>query len=60
MAHHDVLDNNPKKEILTSLIGIVLLAVMIGGIAVSAYLRPAGDHYPATSEVAAESAASQS
>lgn len=43
MAHHEVLDTNPKKEILTALIGIVLLLVVIGGIAVFAWLRPAGD-----------------
>lgn len=48
MAHHDVVENNPKKEVLTALIGIVLLLTMIAGIAVFAWLRPAGDHYPAT------------
>lgn len=44
MAHHDVVDNNPKKEILTALIGIVLLLALIAGIAVFAWLRPAGEH----------------
>lgn len=47
MAHHDVVDNNPKKEILMSLVGIGLFLLLIAGIAVSAWLRPAGDH-PAT------------
>lgn len=53
MAHHDVVENNPKKEILTALIGIVLLLAMIAGIAVFAWLRPAGDHHStvATPEV---------
>lgn len=44
MAHHDVLDNNPKKELLTTLIGVVLFVVIVAGIAVSAFLRPAGEH----------------
>lgn len=41
---HDASENNPKKEILMSLVGIVVLLVLIVGIAVSAWLRPAGDH----------------
>lgn len=45
---HDASQNNPKKEIAQALIGVVLLFTMIGGIAVSAWLRPAGDHTPAT------------
>lgn len=47
MAHHDATENNPVKEILTALVGIVLLLVIIGGIAVFGWLRPAGHHYPA-------------
>lgn len=49
MAHaHDASENNPIKEIVHALIGIVLLLVIIGGIAVFAWLRPAGNHEPAT------------
>lgn len=44
MAHHDVLDNNPKKELLTTLIGVVLFVVIVAGIAIFAFLRPAGEH----------------
>lgn len=57
MAHHDAVENNPKKEIATALIGIVLLLVIILGIGVSAYLRPAGEHQPKTDEVATQSVA---
>lgn len=46
MAHHDAVENNPKKEIFTALIGIVLLLTVIGGIALSGWLRPAGEHQP--------------
>lgn len=42
---HDAVNNSPKTEILTSLIGIVLLLVIIAGIAIFAWLRPAGDHF---------------
>lgn len=49
MAHaHDASDNNPTKEIIHALIGVVLFLALIGGIAVSAWLRPAGNHEPAT------------
>lgn len=41
---HDAYDNNPKKELLTALLGILLLLAIIAGIGVSAWLRPAGDH----------------
>lgn len=41
---HDAYDNNPKKELLTALMGILLLLAIIAGIGVSAWLRPAGDH----------------
>lgn len=51
MAHHDV-ENNPKKEIATTLVGLALLLTIIGGIAVSAWLRPAGDHHPTVIETA--------
>lgn len=45
---HDASQNNPAKETVHALIGIVLLLVIIGGIAVFGWLRPAGNHEPAT------------
>lgn len=45
---HDASNNNPKKEIVHALLGTVLLLVIIAGIAISAWLRPAGNHEPAT------------
>lgn len=45
---HDASNNNPKKEIAHALIGIVLLLTIIAGIAVSGWLRPAGNHEEAT------------
>ena len=45
---HDASNNNPTKEIVHALIGIVLLLTMIAGIAISAWLRPAGNHEVAT------------
>lgn len=52
---HDASNNNPTKETLAALVGIALLLVMIAGIAVSAWLRPAGEHQPtAPVEAAAE------
>lgn len=51
---HDASQNNPLKESLMAVSGLVLLLVIIGGIAVSAWLRPAGEHQPAqAAEVAA-------
>ena len=47
MAHHDASNNNPVKELLSSLVGIALLLVVIAGIAIFAWLRPAGNHEPA-------------
>lgn len=44
---HDASQNNPLKESVTALVGIVLLLVMIAGIAISAWLRPPGEHQPA-------------
>lgn len=41
---HDVVDNNPKKEILFALIGIVTFLSIVLLIGISAFLRPAGDH----------------
>lgn len=48
MAHHDVVENNTKQELLFSLLGLALFALLAGGIIVSAYLRPAGEHQPLT------------
>lgn len=49
MAHaHDASQNKPAKEVFHALIGIVLLLVIIAGIAIFAWLRPAGNHEPAT------------
>lgn len=45
---HDASNNNPKKEVLQALVGIALLLTIIAGIGVSAWLRPAGNHEPAT------------
>lgn len=45
---HDASQNNPAKETIHALIGIVLLLVIISGIAVFGWLRPAGNHEPAT------------
>lgn len=41
---HDVVDNNPKKEIAYALMGITGFLAMVLFIGVSAFLRPAGDH----------------
>lgn len=46
---HDASNNNPTKETLSALVGIVLLLVMIAGIAIFAWLRPAGEHQPTAS-----------
>lgn len=59
MAHHEVLDTNPKKELMTAVLGIGLFLALVLGIVVSAYLRPAGDHYPASTEVATAKAATE-
>lgn len=53
---HDASNNNPAKESVLALAGIVLLLVIIGGIAVSGWLRPAGEHQPATDETAVAAA----
>lgn len=51
MSHHDDVENNPVKETLVAILGLVPLIVIIAGIAVFGWLRPAGQHYPAESEV---------
>lgn len=43
MAHH-VVENNPKKELLYALVGILLFLSMVLLIGISAFLRPAGNH----------------
>lgn len=58
MAHHAV-ENNPVKESLTALVGIALLLTIIGGIAVSGWLRPAGEHQPKTTQTDTATVASQ-
>lgn len=40
----DATQNNPVKEISYALVGIVAFLVMVLFIAVSAFLRPAGEH----------------
>lgn len=47
MAHHEVVENNVKKELSMALVGIVLFLVMVAFIAVMAFLRPEGQHYTA-------------
>lgn len=49
MAHHEVVENNVKKELSMALVGIVLFLVMVAFIAVMAFLRPAGEHHSAES-----------
>ena len=55
MAHHAV-ENNPKKEIMYALVGIVLFLAMVLLIAISAYLRPAGNHVDVKALNAAQAA----
>lgn len=56
MAHHDASENNPVKEIMTALVGIVLLLTIIAGIAVFGWLRPAGHHVDTSAETATATA----
>lgn len=41
---HDIVENNPKKEIMYSLAGTLLFLGIVLLIAISAFLRPAGNH----------------
>lgn len=41
---HDIVENNPKKEIMYALVGISLFLAIVLLIAISAFLRPAGNH----------------
>lgn len=59
MSDH-VLDNNPKKEVLFALGGVVLFLGLVLIIGISAFLRPAGEHItaePTAESVAADEAA---
>lgn len=53
----DIVENNPKKELLFALGGIVLFLSLVLLIGVSAFLRPAGEHI--TAEPTAESVAAE-
>lgn len=44
MAHHEVAEVNVKKELLFSLTGIIGFLAVVALIAISAFLRPAGEH----------------
>lgn len=43
MADH-IVENNPKKELLYALVGIVMFLGLVLLVGVSAFLRPAGNH----------------
>lgn len=61
MAHHEVVENNVKKEIAYSLIGISSFLGIVLLLGISGYLRPAGNHVDVAklnAEVAAKAAAS--
>ncbi|WP_066800349.1 hypothetical protein [Moraxella oblonga] len=45
---HDASQNNPKKEIAFALVGITAFLVIVLGIGISGFLRPAGNHEVAT------------
>ena len=55
----DIINNNPKKEFMFTLIGVGMFLAIVLLIAVSAYMRPAGEHITAEANdesVAAENA----
>ena len=56
MSDH-VVNNNPKKEFLFALGGIVLFLSLVLLIGISAFLRPAGEHI--TAETTEASAAAE-
>ena len=61
MAHHEVVENDVKKELSMTVIGTLTFLVIVLLIAVPAYLRPAGNHVDVAklnAEVAAKAAAS--
>ena len=44
MAHHEVVENNVKKELSYSLIGVLAFLGVVLLILISAIVRPAGNH----------------
>lgn len=61
MNHHDVVENDVKKELGLSLIGILAFLGLVLLIGISAFLRPAGNHVDVAklnAEVEAKAAAS--
>ena len=44
MAHHEVVENDVKKELSMTVIGTLTFLVIVLLVAVPAYLRPAGNH----------------
>lgn len=63
MAHHEVVENNVKKELSYALIGILAFLGLVLLILISAIVRPAGNHVDVAklnAEVEAKAAASAS
>ena len=61
MAHHEVVENNVKKELSYSLIGVLAFLGVVLLILISAIVRPAGNHVDVAklnAEVEARAAAS--
>ena len=61
MAHHEVVENNVKKELSYALIGILACLGLVLLILISAIVRPAGNHVDVAklnAEVEAKAAAS--
>ena len=61
MAHHEVVENNVKKELSYALIGILAFLGLVLLILISAIVRPAGNHVDVAklnAEVEAKAAAS--
>lgn len=61
MAHHEVVENNVKKELSYSLIGVLAFLGVVLLILISAIVRPAGNHVDVAklnAEVEAKAAAS--
>ena len=66
MSHHDVVENDIKKELLHTLIGSVAFLAIVALVGVTAFMRPAGQHFtkeqlnastPAVTETATATAA---
>lgn len=45
MSHHDVVENDIKKELLHTLIGSVAFLAIVALVGVTAFMRPAGQHF---------------